>query len=100
MVNRVSSNGIVVDAKTLEVVADLAEVGTTPDILAMSPDSKLAFVTLRGPNPVTAAHVAKGKTPGFAVIDVAERKLIKVIQPAEGNEKSDFHGIGVRVLSP
>jgi DNA-binding beta-propeller fold protein YncE len=100
MVNRVSSNGIVVDAKTLEVVADLTEVGTTPDILAMSPDSKLAFVTLRGPNPVTAAHVAKGKTPGFAVIDVAERKLIKIIQPAAGSDKSDFHGIGVRVLNP
>jgi DNA-binding beta-propeller fold protein YncE len=98
MVNRVSSNGIIIDAKTLEVVAELPDVGTTPDILAMSPDSKLAFVTLRGPNPVTAAHVAKGKTPGFAVIDVAGRKLIKVVQPAEGNEKSDFHGIGVRVL--
>jgi len=100
MVNRVSSNGIVIDAQTLEVVAELTDVGPTPDILAMSPDSKLAFVTLRGPNPVTAAHVAKGKTPGFAVIDVAERKLIKVVQPAEGNEKSDFHGIGVRVLGP
>jgi DNA-binding beta-propeller fold protein YncE len=100
MVNRVSSNGIIIDAKTLEVVAELPDVGTTPDILAMSPDSKLAFVTLRGPNPVTAAHVAKGKTPGFAVIDVAGRKLIKVVQPAEGNEKSDFHGIGVRVLGP
>jgi DNA-binding beta-propeller fold protein YncE len=100
MVNRVSSNGIVIDAKTLEVVAELTDVGTTPDILAISPDSKLAFITLRGPNPVTAAHVAKGKTPGFAVIDVLDRKLIKVVQPAEGNEKSDFHGIGVRVLNP
>jgi DNA-binding beta-propeller fold protein YncE len=100
MVNRVSSNGIVIDAKTLDVVAELTDIGPTPDIVAMSPDSKLAFITLRGPNPVTAHHVAKGKTPGFAVIDVAGRKLVKVVQPAEGNEKSDFHGIGVRVLGP
>jgi len=100
MVNRVSSNGIVIDAKTLDIVAELSDIGPTPDILAMSPDSKFAFVSLRGPNPVTAAHVAKGKSPGFAVIDVAGRKLIKVVQPAQGNDKSDFHGIGVRVLGP
>ena len=100
MVNRVSSNGIVIDAKTLDVVAELSDIGPTPDILAMSPDSRFAFVTLRGPNPVTAQHVAKGKTPGFAVIDVAGRKLVNVVQPAEGNDKSDFHGIGVRVLGP
>lgn len=98
MVNRVSSNGIVIDAKTLEVVAELSDIGTTPDILAMSPDSKFAFGTLRGPKPVTAAHVATGETPGFAVIDVAERKLVRVVQPARGEENSDFHGIGVRVL--
>ena len=100
MVKRVSSNGIVIDAKTLDIVAELSDIGPTPDILAMSPDSRFAYVSLRGPNPVTAHHVAKGKTPGFAVIDVAGRKLINVVQPAEGNDKSDFHGIGVRVLSP
>jgi DNA-binding beta-propeller fold protein YncE len=100
MVNRVSSNGIVLDAKTLDIVAELKDIGKTPDILAMSPDSKLAFVTLRGPNPVTAQHVAKGETPGFAVINVADRKMVKVLQPAQDNDKSDFHGIGVRFLAP
>ncbi len=99
MVNRVSSNGVVLDAATLEVVAELTDIGTTPDIVAMSPDSKLAFVTLRGPKPVTAAHVATGKTPGFAVIDIATRKQVRVVQPAGDNEASDFHGIGVRVLA-
>ena len=98
MVNRVSSNGIVIDAATLEITGELSEVGKTPDIIAMSPDSQRAFITTRGPNPVTAPHVAKGETPGFAVVSIPDRKLIQVVQPAEGNEQSDFHGIGVRAM--
>jgi DNA-binding beta-propeller fold protein YncE len=98
MVNRVSSNGVVIDATTLDVVADLKEVGPTPDIIAMSPDSQYAFISLRGPNPVSAPHLAKGTTPGIAVLNIPERKLIRVIQPAQGNDKSDFHGIGVRLI--
>lgn len=98
MVNRVSSSGISLDAATLEQKGDLAEVGKTPDIIAMSPDGERAFISLRGPNPVTAPHVAIGETPGFAVIGIADRKLQEVVQPAEGNAQSDFHGIGVRVL--
>jgi DNA-binding beta-propeller fold protein YncE len=98
MVNRVSSNGIILDAKTFEIVAELKDIGPTPDIIAMSPDSQLAFISLRGPNPVSAPHLAKGKTPGFAVVSIPQRKLVRVVQPAEGNDKSDFHGIGVRVI--
>ena len=98
MVNRVTSNGIVLDPATLEIKAELTDIGKTPDIIAMSPDATLAFISLRGPNPVTAAHVAKGETPGFAVVDIKQRKLTRLIQPAEGNDKSDFHGIGVRRL--
>jgi DNA-binding beta-propeller fold protein YncE len=98
MVNRVTSNGVVLDAGSFEVIAELKDIGKTPDIIAMSPDSRFAFVTLRGPRPITAAHLAKGTQPGFAVIDVATRKVVKVVRPAEGNELSDFHGIGVRVI--
>jgi hypothetical protein len=98
MVNRVTSNGIVIDPKSLEIIADLKDIGPTPDIIAMSPDSQFAFISLRGPNPVSAPHVAKGTTPGFAVVNVRERKLVKIVQPAHGNDKSDFHGIGVRVM--
>jgi DNA-binding beta-propeller fold protein YncE len=98
MVNRVSSNGIVLDAKTFEIIADLKDIGPTPDIIAMSPDSQFAFISTRGPNPVSAPHVAKGTTPGFSVVNIAERKLVRMIEPAKGNEKSDFHGIGVRLV--
>jgi DNA-binding beta-propeller fold protein YncE len=98
MVNRVTSNGIVLDANTFEIIADLKEVGPTPDIIAMSPDSQFAFITTRGPNPVSAPHLAKGTTPGFAVVSIPDRKLVRLVEPAKGNDKSDFHGIGVRVI--
>jgi DNA-binding beta-propeller fold protein YncE len=98
MVNRVSSNGIILDPVTFERIGELTDVGKTPDIIAMSPDSELAFISLRGPNPITAPHVAVGDTPGFAVVGIRDRALRQIIQPAEGNEQSDFHGIGVRVL--
>jgi DNA-binding beta-propeller fold protein YncE len=97
MVNRGTSNGIVIDARTFEIVAEL-QIGPTPDIIAMSPDSQFAFVTLRGPNPVSMPHMAKGTTPGFAVVSIPERKMLKLVQPAQGNDKSDFHGIAVRVI--
>ena len=98
MVNRVSSNGIVINTKTFDVVAELKDLGPTPDIVTMSPDGQFAFITTRGPNPVSAPHVAKGTTPGFAVVSIKDRKLMRIVQPAQGNDKSDFHGIGVRSM--
>ena len=98
MVNRGTSDGIVIDADTLEVIDTIPDTGMTPDILDFSPDSRFAFVTLRGPNPVSMPHMAVGETPGFSVIDVESRELIGLVMPDEDNEDSDFHGIGVRVL--
>jgi hypothetical protein len=98
MVNRVTSNAVVIDAETFEITAEMDFVGKTPDIIAMSPDGSRAYISLRGPEPVTMPHVAVGETPGFAVVDIAGRELIEVIQPAQGDPKSDFHGIGVRVI--
>jgi len=98
MVNRVTSNAIVIDPKTFAVIAEIPDVGKTPDIVAMSPDSKFAFITTRGPNPISMPHIAKGTTPGFSVVSIPDRKLVRHIQPAAGNDKSDFHGIGVRII--
>ncbi len=100
LVNRVTSNAIVMDTRTHEVIAEIPFVGKTPDIVAISPDSRYAFITLRGPNPVTMPHVAVGETPGFAVFDVRTREMVRMIEPAKGNEVSDFHGIAVRPLAP
>jgi len=98
LVNRVTSNAVVMDPKTHQILAELPFVGKTPDIVAISPDSRYAFITLRGPNPVTMPHLAVGETPGVAVFDVRQRTLVRLLEPARGNPKSDFHGIAVRRL--
>jgi DNA-binding beta-propeller fold protein YncE len=98
LVNRVTSNAIVVDTRTHEVIAEVEFVGKTPDIVSMSPDGRHVYITLRGPNPVTMPHVAVGETPGIAVIDRVSRELIRLVEPARGDPASDFHGIAVRPL--
>jgi YVTN family beta-propeller protein len=100
VVNRVTSNAIVVDTRTNEVIEVIDFVGKTPDIVAMSPDGARVYITLRGPNPVTMPHVAVGETPGIAVIDRATRQMLRLVEPAGGNPASDFHGIGVRRIVP
>lgn len=100
-VNRGSDNGIVINTINDKIVHTLNDVGSSPDILDFSPDGKFAFITLRGPKPRSgAAHVAMGDTPGFSVINTANRKKIALIQPAppEDRQASDFHGIKVRHL--
>jgi DNA-binding beta-propeller fold protein YncE len=98
LVNRVTSNAVVIDPATMEVIAEIPFVGRTPDIIAFSPEGRHAFITLRGPNPVTMPHVAVGETPGFAVIDVSTRELVQLVEPARGDPRSDFHAIAVRQL--
>ncbi len=99
MVNRVSSNAIVIDTATLEVIDEIPFTGKTPDIVAISPDSRRVFISLRGPNPVTMPHVAVGETPGIAVFDRDTRELLTLLEPAQGNDRSDFHGIAVRSVA-
>ena len=98
MVNRGSSDGVVIDPESFEITASIPDTGPTPDILDFSPDSRYAFITLRGPNPVSMPHMAEGETPGFSVLDVETREIVDIVEPARGNPDSDFHGIAVRVL--
>lgn len=87
-----------INTQTDRIVHNLVDVGSSPDILDFSPDGKFAFITLRGPNPRSgAAHVASGETPGFSVINTANRRKVALIQPApvEDLAASDFHGIKV-----
>lgn len=100
--NRETNDGVVIDPETDEVVEEIDsyapedEPGSEkPDIMWSSPDGEKMYVTLRGPNPQSATHVAEGDTPGFSVLDVDSREVEQVVQPDEGNEASDFHGIGV-----
>jgi len=98
MVNRATSNGIIIDTATDEVIYDIPFTGQSPDIMDYSPDGRFIFITLRGPNPLSGPHAIAGDTPGVAIFDVQARQLIQVVQPDQGNEASDFHGIGVRII--
>jgi len=98
LVNRVSDNGVIIDAETFEVTDHFDELGGTPDIMAVSPFGHFFYVSLRGPNPRSAAHVAYGETPGFSILSTVDGSLVDVIQPDAGNPDSDFHGLGVRYI--
>lgn len=71
----------------------IASVGKAPDLISISPDFRRAFVTLRGPKPApTMPHSLVGDTPGVSIIDVAEKRLVKIV-PIGDQELGDFHGI-------
>jgi hypothetical protein len=60
-----------------------------------APDHSLAYVTLRGPKPApTIPHATVGETPGIGIIDVANRKLLRVVKLGD-QVNADFHGIFV-----
>ena len=100
MVNRHSSNGIVIDPVTFEVIDEIAFTGKSPDILTMSPDGRYAFITLRGPEQRSGPHAIAGDTPGVAVLDIATRESVTILEPDRAHPMSDFHGIGLRPLDP
>ncbi len=79
----------------------------TPDLLQTSPDGQYVFMSLRGPNPLTAdPHVSTGSTPGVGVIKVtaAGRNgrfygiAAATNVDAMGIERADTHALTVRVV--
>jgi DNA-binding beta-propeller fold protein YncE len=103
-VNRGSGDGQVIDAATFEVVRTF-DAGDAPDILDYSPDGRLAYVTQRGPNPLSGdPHVAVGSRPGLLVLDVATGEHVTRLEPtsvtdADGAVVNDLHGVGVRTTT-
>jgi YVTN family beta-propeller protein len=102
VIHRVSSNA------TMHPLANIRQaghqfqsidfVGKTPDLIAFAPDHRRAYVTLRGPKPApTIPHATVGETPGVAIIDVANRKLVQVIKLGD-QAAADFHGIFIPFL--
>lgn len=100
-VNRGTGDGLRIDARTFAVLGSI-DSGATPDILDFSPDGRLAYVTQRGPNPLSGdPHVARGTLPGVLVIDVRTGEHVARLDPttvrsADGAVLNDVHGIGVR----
>ena len=101
----------VVDTVTDEVVntillASSISADPTPDLLMLSPNGTHAFMSLRGPNPLTAdPHVSTGSTPGVGVIRVIEAGRNGVFEYAApvsnldsaNIERADVHALTIRV---
>jgi DNA-binding beta-propeller fold protein YncE len=106
MVNRSSSDGLVIDAETFMVALEFTSGLDTPDILDFAPDSSLVFVSQRGPLPVSGApHAATGDEPGVVVLDAATGQRVAFLAPpvalnSDGVVLNDIHGVGVRTVGP
>ena len=77
----------------------------TPDLLFLSPNGEHMFMTLRGPNPLTAdPHVSTGALPGVGVLKITEggrNGVFESVAPmskidAGGVERADAHALWVR----
>jgi hypothetical protein len=100
-----------IDTKTDQVVNEIQLAGTvsddpTPDLLATSPNGSHVFMSLRGPNPLTAdPHVSTGSTPGVGVIKVlanGREGLFEALAPITnidtgGDERADAHALTIRL---
>lgn len=80
----------------------------TPDLVAVSPNGSHAFLSLRGPNPLTAdPHVSTGSTPGVGVVKVTEggrNGIFESVAPvsnidAAGVERADVHAMTLRIVN-
>ena len=80
----------------------------TPDLIAVSPDGSHAFMSLRGPVPLTAdPHVSTGTTPGVGILKVTQggrSATFEAVAPASniddaGIERADVHAMTIRIKS-
>ena len=101
----------VIDTATDNMVNMIPLVGAvsrdpTPDLLATSPNGSHVFMSLRGPNPLTAdPHVSTGSTPGVGVIKVLQggrsgyfESMAKASNIDSANvERADVHALSIRI---
>jgi YVTN family beta-propeller protein len=101
----------VIDTATDEVVHTIGLAGSisndpTPDLLALSPNGSHVFMSLRGPNPLTAdPHVSTGSTPGVGVvraINAGQSGIFEHIArvsnlDSAGIERADIHALTIRL---
>ena len=78
----------------------------TPDLIAVSPNGSHAFMSLRGPIPLTAdPHVSTGSTPGVGVLRIKEsgrNGVFETVAPVSnvdgtGVERADVHAMTLRI---
>lgn len=86
-----------------------ASADPTPDLVAMSPNGTHAYLSLRGPAPLTAdPHVSTGGTPGVGIVRVTEAGRNGFLEAVarvsnidtSGVERADVHAMTLRVIDP
>ena len=101
----------VVETETDRIVTRIPLAGSisqdpTPDLLSASPENTRVYMSLRGPNPLTAdPHVSTGSTPGVGVIKVKQggrdgdfEGIARISNiDAAGVERADVHALAVRI---
>jgi DNA-binding beta-propeller fold protein YncE len=101
----------VINTQTDELVNKIPLAGSlsedpTPDLLVTSPNGSHAFMSMRGPNPLTAdPHVSTGSTPGIGVIKIREggrngtfEAFAPVSNPDQSSmERADLHALTIRL---
>jgi DNA-binding beta-propeller fold protein YncE len=114
LADRAANFIVVVDTATDSIINELDLVGPlsedpAPDLMALSPSGHRAYVTFRGPNPLTgnnpAVNNAKGNTPGLGVLRISEggrsgslQTLVPINHIVDDIQRADPHGIAVRRL--
>ena len=87
-------------------IAHPATSDPSPDLVAPSPNGRLQFVSLRGPNPLSGdPHASTGAVPGLGIVrldgDGSDGSLVAVIPisnlDAGGVQRADAHGIRLRI---
>ena len=101
----------VIDTDIDQIVNTIPLVGPvsddpTPDLIMVSPNGSHAFMSLRGPSPLSGdPHVSTGSTPGVYVLKVTEGGRNASVEAvagvsnvdAGGVERADLHALVIRV---
>jgi DNA-binding beta-propeller fold protein YncE len=113
--DRAANRIVVVDTGSDAVVNEIALAGSVsadpaPDLMGISPSGNRVYVSLRGPNPLTAnvpgVNNAVGSTPGVGILRVTRggrsgrlQAVAPISHMVGGNETADPHGLAVRVTN-
>lgn len=113
--DRAANRVVVVDTAADVVVKEIDLAGgvsedPAPDLLAISPSGNHVYVSLRGPNPLTANVAgidnAVGTSPGVGVLRVEQngargslQAIARISHLVDGVERADPHGLAVRLSS-
>jgi len=104
MNHRADWNIVVVSTASDSLAGFITNLGGAPDIMGLSPDGRLVFIAMRGPNNLTGGPTAKGDRPGFLVLEATDsgRSARRVAFVAIGDQTpaspTDPHTLGVRPL--